>query len=438
MLSARRERQRGDAERKASTGAAMLVTGSQVDRGAVDRPWLRRIAIAAYLFAIGCVGGLGATISPLYGWDVLGYAGVVLSYEGRDPAVIHGGAYGALRDVAPEAAVQDLTGNTPYRAELARDPGAFAEQLSFYRVRVAFSGLVYLLYKAGVNVVRAASVVSGLSYVALAILGFAWMRRYLDPVWAVLVSSLVFLSFPFTQAARLPTPDGLAALVVVAAAYALLERRSVRLTFALLTAAVFVRHDSAILGLMASACVLVLDGSVRLRARLLRFAACSAAILGAYVVVSWYGGGYGWRTLFHHTFINHLVRPASAPAPVGLEDYVRVVATNFLPEVLVSFVALYLLLLALTVMSHVRDGGRLTLGDPWVLVLCVLLLNLMIRSMLFPAFWERFLLAHYLFFALFAIRMLRLSSRSVHGLLAHTGTRHERDAPEHRAPVAHS
>ncbi|AUX41627.1 uncharacterized protein SOCE26_030480 [Sorangium cellulosum] len=381
------------------------LTGS---RGEHDRPWSRRFAAVVYFLIVTCVAGLGGLAAPQVGWDVLGYAGVVLSYESRDAAAIHGGAYGALRDAAREADVEELTRSTPYRAELAQAPDAFVEQLPFYRVRVIFSSLVYLLYKGGVNVVQAASAVAALSYALLALLGLTWMRRYLDPVSAVLVSSFVFLSFPFTQAARIPTPDGLAAFFAVAAVYVLLEKRNWRLAFAILTAAVFVRHDTAILGLMLSAGLLVLDRGERLRVRLLRFAASSAAILAAYAVVSRLGG-YGWRTLFHHTFINHLSYPASSPAPVGLDDYVRVVVTSLLPDALVSYAVLYLLVLAIAAASYVRAGGKLTLNDPWLVVLALMLLHLVVRTLLFPAFWERFLLAHYLFFALFSVRLLRLA-----------------------------
>ncbi|XXY51804.1 hypothetical protein WME91_11745 [Sorangium sp. So ce269] len=61
--------------------------------------------------------------------------------------------------------------------------------------------------------------------------------------------------------------------------------------------------------------------------------------------------------------------------------------------------------------SYVRAGGKLTLEDPWLTVLGLLLLHLLVRALLFPAFWERFLLAHYLFFALVAVRLLRLAPR---------------------------
>lgn len=379
------------------------------------RSWPGRLAYAVYFCIIVGLAGLG---SPRYHWDVLGYAGVVLSYESRDPAVIHGGAYGALREVAPAPAVDALTTGLPYRAEMARNPDAFVEQLSFYRMRVVFSSLVYLLYKAGVNVVQAASAVSALSYVLLSALGLFWIRRYLDPLWAVLLSSLVFLSLPFTQLARVQSPDGLTALVVVAAAYALLEMRRRPLAFTLLTAAVFVRHESAILGLMLSASVLALDRAEPLRARLARFAGSSAAILGAYVFVSRFYGGYGWRTLFHHTFIEHLVYPASDAAPVGVADYLRVVARDLVPGALASFAALYLLLLAIAVVSHVRSRGRRALEDPWVMIPCVLLLNLVVRSALFPAVWDRFFVAHYLIFAILAIRTLWLSFRDVSGIIA--------------------
>ncbi|WP_437995324.1 hypothetical protein WMF26_28930 [Sorangium sp. So ce185] len=347
---------------------------------------------------------------------MLGYSGVALSYESSDPVVIHGGAYGALRDAAPAAVVHELTSSSPYRAEVAQDPRAFVEQLSFYRMRMVSSSLLYLLYKCGVNVARAASAVSALSYVLLALVGLSWMMRHLDPICAVLVSSFIFLSSSFTHVASLPTPDGLAALIVVAAGYAFLEAGNRRLSFVLLTVAVLVRHETAILGLMFSAWLLLFRRAERLRARLACFAASSSAILGAYVLVTRLNGAYGWRTLFYHTFIDPLVHPASALVSVGLDDYFRAVATGLVPSVLTSSVIPYMLLPAIAFVLHVRSGGGLALDEPWVMFPCVLLLNVMVRTLLFPALFERFFLAHYLIFAVLAARTLRLGLRDVYGL----------------------
>lgn len=52
-------------------------------------------------------------------------------------------------------------------------------------------------------------------------------------------------------------------------------------------------------------------------------------------------------------------------------------------------------------MSVCGDGGLFGL----------LLLHRLVRALLFPASWERSLPAHYLFFALFAARMLRMTPR---------------------------
>ncbi|KYF64307.1 hypothetical protein BE04_26920, partial [Sorangium cellulosum] len=369
-----------------------------------------------YCCVVVCVAGIRGFGSPRYGWDVLGYSGVVLSYDSNDPVVIHGGAYGALRDAAPAAVVHELTSSSPYRAEVAHNPQAFIEQLSFYRMRMLYSSLLYVLYKCGVNIVQAASAVSALSYVLLALVGLLWMKRHLDPVCAALVSGFLFLSSPFTHVANIPTPDGLAALIVVAAGYAFLEAGNRRLSFVLLTVAVLVRHETAILGLMFSAWLLLFRRAERLRARLACFAASSSAILGAYVFVTRLNGAYGWRTLFHHTFIDPLVHPASAFVSVGPDDYFRAVATELVPSALATSVIPYMLVLAIALVLHVRSGGGLALDEPWVMFSCVLLFNFMVRTLLFPALFERFFLAHYLIFAVLAVRTLRLGSRDVYGL----------------------
>ena len=87
----------------------------------------------------------------------------------------------------------------PYRAEMARNPAAFVEQLPFYRARVVFCRLVYALHKLGINVVLATVLASEFAYAATCGLLFHWMSRYLAPVGAAVVSLLVVASPPFLR-----------------------------------------------------------------------------------------------------------------------------------------------------------------------------------------------------------------------------------------------
>ena len=378
--------------------------------------WLRRIAYAVYASSILAIAGAGVFISPGYAWDTLPYIGVALSYDSNDPAFIHEGAYGAVRRAAPPSVYDELTTSMSYRAEVARDPGAFMEQLPFYRVRVAYCSLIYVLHKAGMDLVRAVFVISALSYVLLTLLGFIWTRRYIGDLGAMLASLLVAYSFPFLQVSRAPGADGLAALAVAFAVYVYVEKQRPALFFALLTLAVLVRHDSVVVGLMFAAYFFLFHRADRLRARAARFATRAGALLGAYLLVDRLIGGYGWRTLFYHTFIRLQSHPATAEVPVGVADYLRVFAHNLADQAPRSFAIPYLLVLALGASFYLRPRERRRLDEPLVTVSIVLILNLVIRPLLFPVLWERFFLAHYLVFAAVSARMLREGSNDALGL----------------------
>ena len=378
---------------------------------------VRGIAYALYLVAIlGLVTAKGI-VGRKYGWDVLAYAGVALSYESDDPARIHAGVYGALAQAATPKAVLELTTGSSYRAEVARDPEAFHEQLRFYSARIGFTALVYGLHALGMNVVRAPFVLSAAAYVATALLLLRWTGRYLAPAFAALVSFLVCLSHPVLGTGCGGTPDMPVALLTVAAFYVLLEREMPRLSLAILTFATLFRYDVVVVGL-ALAGYLLLTGPAPPRERARRFGPPAAALAAAAALVARGSHGYSWGILFQHTFGEELAHPASASAAVSARDYVRVVLDSLRLEVASNVFVVYLLVLAIGVAAHLDrrraagdaagEAARTSVASaPLLGAAGVLLAGAAARWLVFPAFWDRFFVAHEVIFAVLAVRMVQ-------------------------------
>jgi hypothetical protein len=345
--------------------------------------------------------------NPRYKWDIVAYAAVALSYESSEPAAVQERAYGAVREVVSPALYEGLRGGVPYRADVARDPSAFFEQLPFYRTRVLYCRVVYLLYRAGMNPVRAELLVAVASYLALSILFLLWMQRHLSAPMAAAVSLLVCASGPCFQVARLCTPDATTALFVCAGIYLFLERGSVVGLFAMLALAITARSDAVLVGLLFSVQVFLFGGGQSWRMRALRGVASASAMLGTYAVLTWVYKPYGWAILFHHSFVRGLVHPAAAAAVVDPRDYVRALAEGVHVGITQGGLLPFLLVLALGAVFYWPVRGRPAVRDPLLAVPLVLLAHTVARTLLFPMPDDRFYLAHYLVFSAVAVTMLR-------------------------------
>ncbi len=101
---------------------------------------------------------------PLYNHDLSGYLGVILSYDQPDPEIVHEEVFARLKECIPEERFVRLTGAASDSGPAIRlyfeDPDAFRQTLPFYRVRILYTGMIYALYKAGVDPIFSSHAIS--------------------------------------------------------------------------------------------------------------------------------------------------------------------------------------------------------------------------------------------------------------------------------------
>jgi hypothetical protein len=144
-------------------------------------------------------------------------------------------------------------------------------------------------------------------------------------------------------------------------------------------------------------------------------------LAGVAALVARASHGYPWGVLFKHTFVEELVHPASASGAVRVGDYVHVALDSLRYEAATSVFVVYLLVLAIGVAAHLDGGRRLAPADtagegarvhgppalPILGVIGVLFAGAAVRWLVFPAFFDRFFVAHEVIFAALAVRMIQ-------------------------------
>ena len=175
--------------------------------------------VACLLFSLFTLGLLIFYIErPVYNHDLSGYLGVVLSYEESDPKVVHSEVFDRLKKTVPPHRFERLVGaasdSAPAVRILGQDAEAFRQSLTFYEVRIAYTGLIFLLSKFGVEPIFASHAISAVSVFG-SLWVFVFMFKGAAPFPYLFFLPLIALGIGLHELAQLSSPDALGLLWLV-------------------------------------------------------------------------------------------------------------------------------------------------------------------------------------------------------------------------------
>ncbi len=348
------------------------------------------------LVRLACLGAIAACclfapisglIWPQYNWDMLAYIGIVTSWHSADPAAIQQAAYADARHFADAWALQKpfaqlVDPASPYRHAMATDPQAFLAQFPFYRLRPLYLLLLDLIAHVTGSIAAATLVVSTTATLALNALVAVFAIRRTGLVTATLLVLAFCLSAPVMMIAHFETADALTTLLVAAACITFLRGRDI-LAAAILCLCVTVRSDMMVMNAVLACCLI--------GARLARHwprpvwqpAALLLASVGIARVIEAAAGSYGYRTLFHVTFMEGFTpNPAAfAHAAIPLRRVVTALAEGISDGIANGgFSAVLLCCLAITALAVLRPAST---RDR--LLAAALAVTFMVRLAVFPS-----------------------------------------------------
>ena len=317
---------------------------------------------------------------------MIGYIAAAKSFEESNIESIHSFTYNELRNsVSSNEFTELVDGN--YRQTMYTDPSAFKEQLPFYKIRPVYSGLVFLLYKAGVNTIFATHIISGVAVaIAIAILYFMADSFLAKPF--IYVLPLLAIIFGIFDLARFSTPDGLAFLFVILSAYLYLVKRFTPLLI-LLPFMIGVRTDLILYTTPLLIYILAIDGNNRWKVLLSLLA--SAVI---YIGIGRHYENTGWSTVFSFSLINRITHPISMPSSLTLDQYLFALTngvkslTGNKAALLNIFIATYSIY-RLTNISKTVSAHTAFKSTPAVLTI-VCSCFMVSHFLAFPVLWDRF------------------------------------------------
>ena len=359
-------------------------------KGIFNNVFIRRLSAPLLFFVLVTTALYVCIYNPLYNWDMIGYIAVAKSFENQDVKSLHLFTYDKLRQSVPskkyEAMVQDS-----YGLAINTDLSAFNEQIPLYKIRPIYTGLIYLLYRIGVDIVFATYIISGVSVcVAIAIL-YLMCDSFLPKPLIYAVPPLAVI-FGILDIARYSTPDGMAFLTVILSAYIYMKNRIVPLLI-LLPIMIGIRTDLIPYTIPLLCIIFVFERSIRGKTALSIFIS-----IFIYIGIGVYSGHPGWSTIFYYTLVQHLTHPISQPPILTAHDYFYTLyrgtreIVNNIPAILYSIVAICSVYM---INKHAKTTSLINaIKSPSVVLSLVCLVYFVFHFLLFPVFWERLFAPH--------------------------------------------
>ncbi len=350
--------------------------------------------------------------NPSNNWDMIAYAGSVKSFETDDKKEIHDFAYSELKQYVDAETFQELTTSSAYRETLYKDPESFKQVLPWYQIRPVYTGLLYAINKAGVNIYFASYLISAVAvFIGLWIFYLAFRPHIAATFWFAVPFFVVLNGTP--KIAHFSSPDGLAFLWTSILAYFFIRRH--KLFLWILPLSIFVRTDMIFLVALFLAYLFWSYSKERRKSirihqkpklRIIKtlrgsVVAAGVASLAIYLVINAIYGNYGWATVFHLMFIDRINYPADTVVHVEFMQYIKIVMQN-LPSMLQNnafdlFVGIFILLMALLLnLNEIRKSFVSLMSQRIDALMVISFLFVIIHYVIFPEDDSRFFIGQYL------------------------------------------
>ena len=287
---------------------------SLISRAAVTLLALHLLALS--WFALG---------NPIYTWDVVPYVATTFTAESGDPEAIHEATYELLRQSLDTAQFNSLIGGE-YAAAMYASPENFASQLSMYEIKPLYVLLLRGLAAAGANPVDGIIWLSLVPGLLICVILFLWLRNLTGPMQAVLAVILFSVGARLFDLSRVPTPDNLSALAVLAGVWFLLARRWTAAAVTCLCLSIWIRTNNIIF--VAPLLLLLCWNHLRRDEPLQtpEFYWYGGGL--AFSVLSWFWISavfdYDWWRLFYHTLIESQIDIGAFAEPFSPALYLDV------------------------------------------------------------------------------------------------------------------
>jgi len=315
-------------------------------------------------------------------WDMLPYMGTVVSLDTSDPDLIHATTYTEFKKHAGEQMMSAMLAGDDFTETMHRNPSYFSQQLPFFKVKVIYVFICRLFSKMGVPLFYAVLIPSALALFFTGFIFFTWLHKHYSALFSSAISLSLLMVFFNLDTFRIASPDALCGAFILASAYFLVVRDSLRYYSVFAFLAVFTRPDTIFL-FIVMACLLGVYNFKN--ARILYPQLLSAVLAIALLYMVQKITGYNSYKMFYRSFVHLVPNPEDLDLQFELNTYLSGLKTGLLMSL--NRISLYVFL-ALLVYCFLK---REEFADIKVIWLEGLLISFIVKLIFHPLIDDRFL-----------------------------------------------
>jgi hypothetical protein len=333
---------------------------------------------------------------------------VVIGYDHNDPNFVHDTVYDIIKKQLPASVYNQLQdGGLEFRKRMAGNSKEFQMQMPFYAVKPLYTGIVYLVYKAGIPLIQATIVPSFIGYFLIGFLLILWILRYMQFYLALTTSTFMMLSAPMWDIVRNSSPDCLSAFLLLGAMYFILERKSILAAFVFFLLSIFARLDNVIPSFFFIS-LLTFSNKWSPKIPLKKYAMMLIFISLCYFGITLNIRQFGWSVLYYPTFLKSLNLSYSFHAEFHLREYLALSISHIMTGLFFSNFLLFMVMALLAFAEKtIFQFRKLSFNQ---LFLCVMIGIIIVRFVLEPVIADRFYIAYYLCILILLIKKLQLKT----------------------------
>jgi len=319
------------------------------------------------------------------------YIAVAKSYEEPDIKSLHTFTYKALQHSVSDEEYKWLV-HGRYRQTIFTDPTAFKEQIPFYKIRPLYTGFIYLLYKAGIDIGFATHMVSGIAIAIALVLLYLMSSSILGSPFSYTVPFFALI-FGLTDLARLSTPDAMAFLAIILSAYLYLKDRLL-LLIVFLPLMLCIRTDLILYTLPLLFIIFVSKRKYRAGV-----AISTLLSIFLYSIIGVLSKNPGWSTIFYFTLVKPLTHPLSNHPTLTAQNYIYALYSGIKDIPHNSNLLLYGLISSYYFRTIYKLSKRTfflyVLKSPEASLSIVCVIFVFSHFILFPVAWNRYFVGPY-------------------------------------------
>ncbi|HEY5534878.1 MAG TPA: hypothetical protein VIL99_08105 [Ignavibacteria bacterium] len=259
--------------------------------------------------------------------DAIFYTGCAIKLENNDIREVHNRTFNYLKEYLPHQKFDSLFDESNYKKLLPENVESFAQQLDFYKSRLFYISLIYLIIKAGINpfygglFLSTIFVMAGLSII---LYGF----KIHEKIYLFIVSLIISLVLGTGYICNLVTPDSLIFLFICLILYLLLKQSYTSLLYMLIVLLI-IKLSMFIFVFQMIFLIFILDRKGLINISLIHIVTVTVLSFIIIIFYFFYINEYSWDTLFYHTFINYLSYPYNFTEKISISQYTIVLFRNF-------------------------------------------------------------------------------------------------------------